>query len=61
MQITLSEEEAQLLKELLQAELAELPVENHHTQSHDVKALLKDREALVKNLLARFESPVQTG
>jgi hypothetical protein len=57
MEIALTEAERQLLIELLEAEARQAPAEYHHTQNHEFKQLLREREAVVNGLLARLQSP----
>jgi len=56
MAIDLSEPERELLAELLDKELEDIRSELHHTQGHDFKDSLREREALVRGLLARMRS-----
>ena len=56
MGIELSQPERNLLRELLQAELEEVRTELHHTRAFDYKESLKEREALVRGLLARMSA-----
>jgi len=49
----LSEAEWNLITELLQRELDDLPVEIHHTRSAQVRQELSQRRDLIRNLLAR--------
>jgi hypothetical protein len=53
MAIDLSEPERELLAGLLEKELEDVRSELHHTQGHDYKDTLREREALVRRLLAR--------
>jgi hypothetical protein len=46
-----------LLIELLEAEARQAPAEYHHTQNHEFKQRLREREAVVNGLLARLQSP----
>jgi hypothetical protein len=55
----LSEEERQLLVELLERERADLPAEIHHTDTAEVKDMLHRRLGLVDSLLSRLGSPVK--
>jgi hypothetical protein len=54
MSIDLSGPEKELVVGLLEKELDEVRSELHHTQGHDYKDSLKQREALVRSLLARL-------
>jgi hypothetical protein len=56
MAIDLSEPERELLAALLEKELEDIRSELHHTQGHDFKDTLKEREALVRGLLARMRA-----
>lgn len=53
-QLELSRSERDLLVELLESELTDVRSENYHAESHEVKELLKAREALVRQLLGRL-------
>jgi hypothetical protein len=55
MAIDLTKEEAELLRAILEKELEEVRSELHHTQAHDYKESLKEREALVRGLLGRLK------
>jgi hypothetical protein len=52
--LRLSEDEWNLVTQLLQQELDELPVEIHHTRSAQVREELSRRRDLVRGLLARL-------
>jgi hypothetical protein len=54
MHIDLSQPETELLAGLLEKELDEIRSELHHTQGHDFKERLKEREALAESLLAKL-------
>jgi len=54
--VTMTERERQFLVELLRAEVTELRSENYHADRHDVKELLKEREACAKGLLERLQA-----
>jgi hypothetical protein len=54
MVIDLSPIETELLAGLLEKELDEVRSELHHTRAHDYKENLKEREALVRGLLAKL-------
>jgi hypothetical protein len=53
--IHLSEEEQQFLVEMLQREIPSLRDEILHTDEHDYREFLKEREKLVGDLLGKFE------
>ena len=53
----LSDVEWELVLELLQRELAELPVEIRHTRTSSVRDALRRREDVVKDLLQRLKVP----
>ena len=55
----LSEAEWNLITELLQRELEELPVEIHHTRSSQVRHELSERRDMIRGLLA-WVRPVAT-
>jgi len=54
MPIDLSQPENELLAGLLEKELEDIRSELHHTKGHDYKESLKERENLVRGLLARL-------
>ncbi len=54
MAIELSPQDKELLTGLLEKELDETRSELHHTQRHEYKESLKERERLVRDLLARL-------
>lgn len=54
MAIDLSKSEEELLVDLLQTELEDVRSELHHTQALEFKESLKEREALVRGLLAKL-------
>ncbi|MEN6560480.1 MAG: hypothetical protein ABFD52_06885 [Acidobacteriota bacterium] len=56
MAIDLSKSEQEFLVDLLQTELDDVRSELHHTQALDFKESLKEREALVRGLLARLKA-----
>jgi hypothetical protein len=56
MQITLTNEEAKTLNELLEALLPDLREEVYKTENFDLCQELKRREALVKSLLGQLAS-----
>jgi hypothetical protein len=53
-QVQLTDEEWNLVMELLQRELEDLPVEIHHTRSSQVREELSRRRDLVRGLLSRL-------
>jgi len=55
-QMQFSEAELRLITDLLQEELDELPQELHHSRAPNVRDELRQREELVKQLLARFQA-----
>lgn len=56
---TLSDEEWNLIRELLERELEELPVEIRHTRSARLREDLTRRRDLVRGLLARLPSAAE--
>jgi hypothetical protein len=54
MNLVLSDDEADLLKLLLLAELEEKRVEMHHAKNMEFKAELQDREKRIQEMLKRF-------
>ncbi len=54
----LSEQEWNLIAELLQRELDELPVEIHHTRSSQMREELSHRREMVRGLLERIRPSV---
>lgn len=52
--VRLSDDEWNLIRELLQRELEELPVEIHHTRSARLREDLARRRDMVRGLLARL-------
>jgi hypothetical protein len=50
--IDLSDSEAVVLREFLEAELEDLHGEIHHTDDEDYKEKLKQKQALLKRMLA---------
>jgi hypothetical protein len=54
MNIELSQEEGDLLKTLLLAELEEKRVEIHHTRNIEFKLELQKREKLIQEIVKRF-------
>lgn len=56
MPVELSSEERELLVGLLERELGEIRTEIRHTQSHDYKDSLKQREKRLQDLLGRLKT-----
>jgi|PlaIllAssembly_1097288.scaffolds.fasta_scaffold83583_2 hypothetical protein len=56
MPIELDPLEKDLITDLLEKEFEEIRSELHHTQGHGYKDTLKERELLVRGLLARFRA-----
>jgi hypothetical protein len=56
MAIELSKPEKELLATILEKELEEVRSELHHTQDHDYKDNVKEREKLVRDLLAKLKA-----
>jgi hypothetical protein len=54
--IELSVKEWQLVMELLEHEENDLREEIHHTDDHDYKETLKEREASIRELLQRLKT-----
>lgn len=57
MQLDLNEQEQQLLTELVEREISSLREEIWHTDDHDYREALKERERDLKVLLARLKGP----
>jgi hypothetical protein len=55
MPFELTREEMEMLVGLLEKELAETRTENRHTESHEYKDELKDREKRVQDLLKKLK------
>jgi hypothetical protein len=55
MLMELSPQEKELLAGLLERELDDTRSELHHTRGHEFKDSLKEREKLVRGLLARVQ------
>lgn len=55
MPIDLSQQEKEIVTGLLEKELEDIRSELHHTQGHDYKDTLKERELLVRGLLAKIK------
>ncbi len=56
MPIELSDEEKEILIVLLEREFEEVRQEIRHTQSHDYKDSLKEREKRIHDLIGRLKS-----
>ena len=56
-QLTLTEEEAAALGDVLSSFLSDLRVEIHHTDQHDFREELKQTEAMLKRVLGQLTSP----
>jgi hypothetical protein len=56
MAIELSKPEKALLTTILEKELEEVRSELHHTQDHDYRDNVKEREKLVRDLLAKLKA-----
>jgi hypothetical protein len=56
MAIELSQPEKELLVTILEKELEEVRSELHHTQDHSYKENVKEREKLVRDLLAKLKA-----
>lgn len=54
MPIDLAPMEKDLLVNLLEKELEDIRTELHHTRGHDYKDTLKERELIVRGLLAKL-------
>jgi hypothetical protein len=54
MPIDLTQAEKELLAGILEKELDEIRSELHHTRGHDYKESIKEREKLVRDLLAKL-------
>lgn len=60
MQKSLTYEEWGIIVDLLEEESNELPVEIHHTRSAAVRERLRRRQEIVRRLLERLVSPVES-
>lgn len=56
MAIELSKAEKELLATILEKELEEIRSELHHTQDHSYRENVKEREELVRDLLAKLKA-----
>ena len=61
MTLDITEQERQLLLEILKSEHSALLDELHHTESYDYKQMLKEKDELLKNLRSRIEATVSDG
>jgi hypothetical protein len=59
--LDITEQERQLLLEILKSEHSALLDELHHTESYDYKQMLKEKDELLKNLRSRIEATVSDG
>lgn len=50
-----SEQEIELLVDLLRREREELPAQIHHTDSHDLRERFRQRQQTVESLLERLQ------
>ena len=55
--VMLTDQEFEYLRELLQREVPNLREEIHHTDDHDYREFLKERELLVKSLVEKIGAP----
>jgi hypothetical protein len=54
--LMLSDEESQLIRELLEREQSQLSVEIHHSRTGSFKHALRDRYDVISNILTRATS-----
>lgn len=54
-ELTLSDQEWELVLELLRRERGEIPAEIRHTDSREYRHALQAREAMMDNLIARIK------
>ncbi len=54
MQIEISNEGRELLHDLLESALGEIRQEIHHTKTHEYRDKLKEREVVIRDLLAKL-------
>jgi len=54
MDIELNKPERELLASILEKELEDVRSEQHHTRAHNYREDLKEREALVRGLMAKL-------
>lgn len=59
--LPLTDAEWDLVAELLQTELAELPTEIHHAHTLEAREELRQRRKLVEDLLGRLRAPEPAG
>ena len=55
---TMTEQEWELIRELLERELAQISMETRHTRTGSFKSALRDRMDLITGILHRLERPV---
>jgi hypothetical protein len=55
--VMLTDQELEYLRELLQREVPNLREEIHHTDDHDYREFLKERERFVKVLVGKLSTP----
>jgi hypothetical protein len=56
MPIDLTAAEREFLKSLLEQELEDIRSELHHTKGHDYKDSLKERERVIREVLAKLSA-----
>ena len=61
MKLTLTDEEARLLRRTLEESFRDLRLEIRHTHESDLKEDLRHREHVLTGILARLEEPVAAG
>jgi len=54
--IELTEKESDLLTEILESSISDIKTERGHTDNRELRLELKDREAMVINLLQRVKN-----
>jgi hypothetical protein len=54
--LEITEQERELLLEILKSEHSALLDEVHHTESYDYRQMLKEKDELLKNLRSRIEA-----
>jgi hypothetical protein len=57
MTLTLDQEQAQILREILSGQLNQLRIESARTDAHDFRVALHRREGVVEQLLAQLSEP----
>jgi hypothetical protein len=60
-QIQLSLDDAEVLRQVVQNSLATLELEIQHTDHAEFKTLLKERRSVLKRLLSELPEPVPSG